>query len=176
MRSVMIMSNKSIKITAKFEGKEKEYYRIKKGKDNSQYVVPIREENDGKHMSIHPSGIVNIKSKTKESYDILRKIPDLRDYITKRLDNPIRIDNAEFALILDYVTVKNFADIKPKEHILDIDSYLEDCEKIIIKDNNFDFIDNYQSHFITILVFDINGNAYFAFKNKKGFGILITPE
>ena len=170
----MIMSNKGIKIKAKFDSKEKEYFHIKKGKDNSQYVIPKdREERDGKHISVHPSGVVNIKSKTKESYDILKKIPILKEYIKERLSNPIKISNAEFALILDYGKVKNFVDIKPQEHILDMDSYLGNCDEVIIEDDDFDFIEKYQGDLITIVVFDKNGKAFFAFKNKKGFGIPI---
>ena len=171
------MSNKGVKIKAKFDGTEKEYYRIKKGKDNSQYVIPKNnEKKNGEHVSVHPSGIVNIRSKTKDSYNILRKLPELKNYIQERINNPIKINNADFAMIFDYGKLKNYANIKPKEHVLDMGSYLKDCKEIKINDDNFDFIDENQGDLITILVFDYDGNVFFAFKNKKGFGIPITQE
>lgn len=171
------MSNRGIKIKAKFNDEEKEYYQIKIGKDNSRYVIPKNtEKKEGRHVSVHPSGIINIRSKTKDSYNILKKIPDFQEYIKKRLNEPIKITNADFALILDYGKLKNFADVKPKEHVLDIDSYFENCEEIEIKNDNFDFIDFYQGDLITIVVFNQDGKAFFAFKNKKGFGIPMELE
>ena len=125
------MSDKGIKIKAKFEGEEKEYYTIKSGKDNSQYIIPKNlPQKEGKHVSVHPSGIINIRSKTKDSYNILKKLPELKDYIEKRMSNPIKIENADFALVLDYGKISDFANISENGHILDMDSYLEKSEEI----------------------------------------------
>lgn len=62
-----------------------------------------------------------------------------------------------------------------EETILDFDKYLEDTEIIFMDDADFSFLENKSNH-VSFLIIDKDSNAYWAIKNRPGYGILIDYE
>jgi Zn/Cd-binding protein ZinT len=167
------MSKKGIKIKAKYDDEIKEYYRWKKTGDNSQIIVPKQNvEKDGSHITIHPSGIINVHSKSKKFYNLLNN-PELKDFVQKTISELKIIKNPLCAIILNLNDTKKYIHKNQKEHLYDMDSYSENCETIEIKNNDFSFVQNHKNPFEEVIIITKDGKTYFAAKNKPGYGILI---
>lgn len=170
------MSKKGIKFKAKYGGNIAAEYETKKSnKDGSQIIISKEDNKNGLHMTIHPSGVINISSKNKYLYDIFKN-QDLKKYVETRLKELKKIESPVFALILDTRKLKEYATVKSKEHVLDLDSFFDDSEKVEIINDDFSFVSNYKEPFFGIMVFDENDNVFFAAKNKPGYGLLFNAK
>ncbi|MFH0870233.1 MAG: hypothetical protein V1866_04210 [archaeon] len=169
------MSKKGIRFKAKYENRIAEECEIKETRDGSKIIIPKKENSDGLHASLHPSGIFNLSSGKSYVYDFLNN-PKLKEFVEKRVNDLEKIDCPIFAIILDLRDIKKYASIKDNEHIVDFDAYFMESEQVEIQNDDFSFVLKYNEPFYEIIVFDEELNAFYAAKNKPGYGMPLNPK
>lgn len=164
------MSKKGTRIKAKLFDEVKEYYKYKITNDSSGVIIPKIDNKEGRHLTLHPSGKVNYSSQKMYQYDIFNN-PKLKEYVEERLKQIKKIENPDFALILDMKNIRKFVTKEGKTHFVDMDSFFDECEEYDLENNDYSFTSKFQKPYYEILIFTKDDKAFFGVKSKPGYGI-----